>query len=825
MIQKVIGSFSRLKRPPFQCTTPECAQSFTRLMLVLVISVYFLIAGNTFILTVITIYLAISVLFLVWSIRSRAPGEFRRLLMAAGDILTTTICLYQANGEDGALFIGLYLWIITGHGFRYGIRSFYRTMLMAIAGFSSVIALNPFWMQHPHMAIGNLALILVVPLFMARLIDSLHRAVRDAEAANRVKSQFIANMSHELRTPLNGIIGMGDLLDSTRLDKEQQRFARVIRESARHLLDLIEQILDISRIEAGKLEIVRESFDMHQLIQSLVALFEGQARAKGISIHSHIDPSIPFRLRGDAGHVRQILLNLLGNAVKFTEQGHVRLKVTAASRSDDALRLQFEISDTGIGIPQEAQAAIFEQFTQADSSVTRRFGGSGLGTTIAKSLTELLGGDISLTSEEGRGSTFTVRLPFDIEKQDRDARQLANVRILLLGDRLLRERILPSLQRWGAAPEIINNESLLFSFLVNAWSTGKAYDILLIERNLLKCTPVRLAEAIRRKEELNNLEMILIDEGEYQGDDPLLLNAGFASVLHMPIDESLLFNAMHASSIMHQPNDGVIAMVRPEDREKSPRLKILLAEDNPINQEVIRNILEKAGHTLCIVENGDQALDALFGDEDYDLVLLDMNMPHLSGLDVLKQYRFADTSARVPVIMLSADALPETVQECLAAGADDYLTKPVDVSALLKSIHRLAPEQKTRQAGDQPRQNDDILDERTLDELVWVLETREKLETLTGTLIDSADEHLQGMRRATEQHDPETFLRLVHTLKGSAGALGAAAITTVCEKLEQDRDRLDGARMARGIQTLTEVLDETAEAFRHYQEKRWPSAS
>jgi len=261
------------------------------------------------------------------------------------------------------------------------------------------------------LVLGQLIVIAVVPLFMAALIRKLHQAIAAAEAASIAKSQFLANMSHELRTPLNGIIGMSDLLASTRLSKEQKRFADVIKKSGTHLASLIERILDLSRIEAGKLEVAQEPFDLHQLVHNVIAIFEPQARKKEISVEIRIEPDVPFALIGDPQQLKQVLINLIGNAVKFTEHGHVATHVSQHFDTDDKPMLHISISDTGIGISEAAQQKIFDQFTQADNSVTRRFGCSGLGTTIARQLVELMGGRIELQSMEGKGSTFSITLP------------------------------------------------------------------------------------------------------------------------------------------------------------------------------------------------------------------------------------------------------------------------------------------------------------------------------------------------------------------------------------------------------------------------------
>ncbi|MFQ5346158.1 MAG: response regulator, partial [Mariprofundus sp.] len=425
----------------------------------------------------------------------------------------------------------------------------------------------------------------------------------------------------------------------------------------------------------------------------------------------------------------------------------------------------------------------------------------------------------------GEGSTFTVTLPFEIVRQDKSSRHLANTRILLLGHTLLSERVLPSLRRWGAEPDMIHDESLLFSFLVNAWTTGKAYDLLIVEKASLKCTPERLAEAIRPKEELANLELILIDADADNSSDSQRLAAGYSTVLHMPVDESLLFNALHASTVMHQPDQGVIAMVQPHTSHSA--MHILLAEDNPINQDVIMTILEKAGHHVQLVEDGEQALDALTNGQTYDLVLLDMHMPHLDGLEVLKQFRFMDTSATTPVIMLSADALLETVHECLAAGADDYLTKPVDVTAMLQTISRYAPTAEPNAApastGSATEASDDaILDHSVLDELVWVMSTREKFDKIFTTFARSCQSRIETLEMHAANQDTARYLIEIHTLKGGASVLGAKQITGTCLEAEALKNALDQQAMHTINKQLQMQLTDAIGALRAYMQMRWP---
>lgn len=740
--------------------------------------------------------------------------------MAIGDVVTTSVCMYHGDGEDGALFVGLYLWIIVGHGFRFGVTYAYLAMALSVAGFVTVVYLNPFWMQHVHMAIGNMLLILVVPLFMARLIHKLHHAIDAAEAANRAKSQFMANMSHDLRTPLNGIIGMSDLLFSTSLSNEQKRFTFVIKESAYHQLSLIERILDMAKLEAGKLELVHEPFDLHQLLHGTVALFEGQAKDKAIRIELHYDPEIPFALMGDPRHLKQILLNIIGNAVKFTEHGSVTVKAEAVEVNKQNTALRFVVTDTGIGMPEDVQVRIFEQFTQADASITRRFGGTGLGTTIAKNLTEMMGGSISLKSRPNSGSTFTVNLSFSRQQQETsEPRNLSHLHLLLLAGQADADLMAPLLQKWGIGFTLIEDEKLLLSSLVDAWSMGQPYDIAIIYSSALRFRAERIAGAIRDKRDLTGLDVILIEPAPGQENSSVMIAAGYSSVLSLPLQQSLLFNALHAASVIHHPADVIsIADVIHRKQQLKP-LHILLAEDNAVNQEVMQEVLKKAGHTIHLAEDGEQALDALAGDTAFDLVLLDMNMPKASGLEVLKQFRFMDTTGNVPVLMLSADALPDTIRECMDAGANDYLTKPVQLASLLEKVAAFTSRDDAPEGGEAPVYNpehDSLLDEGRLDDLFRVIRSEEKRENLLRSFKSSGQEHLTQMDLYARQGNKALFLTALHAIKGSAGTLGLQGILAMCNKIEEQSESLDGATMSSCVIQLRSCFQTDCSALNEY---------
>ncbi len=748
----------------------------------------------------------------------------RRSLGMAHDFLVATYML-AITQETGAPVVAVYLWVTLGNGFRYGMPYLLASTLASAAGFVVVYQVNPFWQAHTPLWWGMWLTLVVVPLYAASLLRQLHSAVQREKEASQAKSSFLANMSHELRTPLNGVIGVADLLDETPLDKEQKEYAHIIRASAHTLLELIDKVLDISRIEAGRLASTEEDFDLHRTVNGTVAMMEAQARTKRLTLAVHIAPQTPFHLHGDARHLRQILINLIGNAIKFTELGRVDVYVRPVGRGQPQ-RLRFEIVDTGIGMSEEAQTRIFDSFTQADQTITRRFGGTGLGTTIAKQLVENLGGRIGVHSRVGEGTTFWFELPFALQtvQPDVEAAQFDTpMRVALLAGSELAARLQSVIRTWGGEAVPAENAARLAAQLATWASTGQPAGAIVVERTTVPGDAAAFLHLLRDDPALTALPAILIesDTGIPPSHDAQFLREGYASVLRTPINPTLLFNAIHAA-VSHDMPPNVVSLAARFQAQSglNARLSILVAEDSPVNQRVVRGMLEHAGHAVTIARDGEEALALLeSGEHAFDLAVVDMHMPLLSGPEVVQRWRFME-SGRLPIVMLTADARSEAQAASEAAGADAFLTKPVNSRELIDIIARFARQQAPA-AAPAPAVVDAIeLDERVLDELAQLGGAAFVEDLLASFEADSA-RALRDIERAAEAQDYSQWHHQLHMLKGGASDVGAVLLAQRCAEGERIKpfelaSELATERLAR----VREALAQAQAALAAYQATR-----
>src|SRR5260221_2505439 len=463
------------------------------------------------------------------------------------------------------------------------------TLAFCVAGFTAVLFSSEFWIEHRTLGIGLLIGLIALSLYVRRLVTQLFDALARAEAANQAKRRFVSVVSHEMRTPLNAIIGMSDLLRDTAVTREQADVLQTLRNSSRVMLGLVEEVLDFSKIEAGKATIEKIDFDLHALVNSTCRILGAQAASKGVEVVISIMPEVPPQLRGDVRHVRQILINLVGNAVKFTERGSVTVHISGLAEAENGVRLKFSIRDTGIGIAPEAQTRIFESFSQADQSTSRRFGGTGLGTTIAKQLTELMGGRIGMESAVGLGSTFWVELEF--EKQPErvgvgSADELNGARVLLVGfPAAQREPFEDALAGWGAVPVAVDTLEEGVARLVGEISTAKPYHSALLYSAGEDLT---LAQRFRRAAPKPAPPSILAVSREADVQRFDALSSGFAAVLELPFDKRRLFNVLHSVTAGDEGREGVVRLQGYARRTAPGRtLQVLAADDNPTNRQGI----------------------------------------------------------------------------------------------------------------------------------------------------------------------------------------------------------------------------------------------
>lgn len=614
---------------------------------------------------------------IVWMLARPERSDARRIAGMLADYGLMAAGMIQM-GEPLSWVYVVVMWVTVGNGLRYGHNYLYLAVVMAMVSFTTTVLMTDYWLANFKLGIGLVVGLAAVPLYFSGLLRKLTLASTDARRASEAKSRFLANMSHEFRTPLNGLSGMTEVLATTRLDGEQRECLNTIQASARSLLALVEEVLDISAIEAGKLRLDEHEFSPRELVQHVGFIMLPQAKVKHLDYTVSFADDVPQVLRGDARHLRQVLINLVGNAVKFTERGSVRIQVSTMAAGEDPLRLRFTVIDTGIGIPARLQGKLFEAFEQADVSLSRRYGGTGLGAAIAKGLVEAMGGTIGFESEVGLGSTFWVEVPFKAA----DTETTAPVQVL------------EDMQDTQADPQRIDG-------------------------------PVKNVIAF---------------------SDPFLRHRARVRSMH-----------------------------------------ILVADDHEANRMVLQRLLQKAGHRVSCVNGGEEVLDAMAA-SDYDAVIIDLHMPGMSGLDLLKELRVmqAGGAPLTPVMVLSADVTPESISRCEQAGAYAFLAKPVAAAKLLNYLNEIAVNGSLRnpskltlaRSNDNPQGGHqyDVLDPHVLDELAQLGMGEGFEQEFIQQCLSDADSCLAALTLAGEQHQWERVREHAHALKGVASNLGLARL-------------------------------------------------
>lgn len=758
--------------------------------------IFFVITGH---------FLVSTVLFLALFIKKYSRKTWRAIGMVS-DLGFLSLGIVVAPDVIIPLF-SVYLWVIVGYGFRYGssyllVASSIAVVLFGIGWYFAEAnhSLNP--TEHD-VAIGIMIALFVIPGYVYVLLTRTESATaklaiekEKARAASEEKSNFLANVSHELRTPLNGVVAVGELLSTTELDEKQAEYVEVISTSSKILRAMINDILNFSKIESGVIELEHTLINLTDLVNQVVTILRPITKDKGIQFESRMAEGLPEELYGDPTKLSEILMNLGNNAIKFTDVGYVILNVYPKNFSENKVTVRFEVIDTGIGIPQESIGKIFDRFKQQDETITRRYGGTGLGTTISKSLVELMGGQIGVMSEHGVGSRFWFEVPFDTPESVERSITVDN-NVVIVTDNLSRvQRLKGIIEQWGYSVDIDHDmrmlEKLTYSGIYNVPTAvivdqgmgDKAYEIIKgVDRSKAKLIAVLLLGSTK------------------QVKKPHL--RVYDAILPAPVETRQLYHALHIQSHEYDPVVTSISAAynnKPSrlSKQKRSQLSILVCDDEKTNRYVMNEMLKKMGHEVTLAEDGFQALE-LLKDNNYQIVILDLQMPDLSGIEVAEMYQYTNPDSPARLIMASANVKHEVVERAKDL-FDEYLEKPIDYGSLDAVITRVSEtfftaEQSEKVDLTRCLQNT-LFDKEDFHDHIGTLDS-DFISDLFDMFQENSNELMQKIKTSLMQKDLEAFKQHMHALKGIAGNVKATqleAITRYCKSIDTSMFAVDANR-------------------------------